>query len=132
LAVLFFEPCFGTAVNSDVTSWQTVLDELQLNKINIVHSVSNQVTYIKKLDTMTSTNVQGITNLSNIVNPFQSNFSATRILSSSYSFWAGKRLVDYLKLSYSFKREKQKRAIPLLSLRTFVACKRGETYVEIN
>jgi hypothetical protein len=31
-----------------------------------------------------------------MVNPFQSNFSASRILSSSYLFWAGKRLVDYL------------------------------------
>jgi hypothetical protein len=32
------------------------------------------------------------------VNPFQSNFSANRtcILHSSYLFWAGKRLVDYL------------------------------------
>jgi hypothetical protein len=29
-------------------------------------------------------------------NPFQSNFSATRILPSSYLFWAGKRLGDYL------------------------------------
>jgi hypothetical protein len=29
-------------------------------------------------------------------NPFQSNFSANRILPSSYLFWAGKRLVDYL------------------------------------
>jgi hypothetical protein len=30
------------------------------------------------------------------INPFQSNFSANRILPSSYLFWAGKRLVDYL------------------------------------
>jgi hypothetical protein len=29
-------------------------------------------------------------------NPFQSNFSATRILPSSYLFWAWKRLVGYL------------------------------------
>jgi hypothetical protein len=29
------------------------------------------------------------------VNPFQSNFSATRILPSCYLFWAGKRLVNY-------------------------------------
>jgi hypothetical protein len=42
-----------------------------------------------------------------IFNPFQSNFSATHILPSSYLFWSGKRLVDYLQLSYSFKREKQ-------------------------
>jgi hypothetical protein len=30
------------------------------------------------------------------INPFQSNFSANRILPSSYLFWAVKRLVDYL------------------------------------
>ena len=30
------------------------------------------------------------------INPFQSNFSANRILPSSYLLWAGKRLVDYL------------------------------------
>jgi hypothetical protein len=30
------------------------------------------------------------------INPFQSKFSATCILPSSYLFWAGKRLVDYL------------------------------------
>jgi hypothetical protein len=43
-----------------------------------------------------------------IFNPFQSNFSATRILPSSYLFWAGKKLVGYLELSDSFQREKQK------------------------
>jgi hypothetical protein len=30
------------------------------------------------------------------LNPFQSNFSANRILPGSYLFWAVKRLVDYL------------------------------------
>jgi hypothetical protein len=30
------------------------------------------------------------------INPFQPNFSVTRILPSSYLFWAGKRLVGYL------------------------------------
>jgi hypothetical protein len=36
-------------------------------------------------------------------NPFQSNFSATRILPSSYLFWAGKRLVDYLSVLHEEK-----------------------------
>jgi len=31
-----------------------------------------------------------------ILNPFQTNFSANCILLSSYLFWAGKTLVDYL------------------------------------
>ena len=30
------------------------------------------------------------------INPFQSNFSANRLLPSSYLLWVGKRLVDYL------------------------------------
>jgi hypothetical protein len=37
-------------------------------------------------------------------NPFQSNFSATHILPSSYWFWAGKRLVDYLSVLHEEKR----------------------------
>jgi hypothetical protein len=41
-----------------------------------------------------------------VINSFQSNFSANRILPNSYLFWAVKRLVDYLELSYSEKREK--------------------------
>jgi hypothetical protein len=42
------------------------------------------------------------------INPFQSKSSATHILPSYYLFWARKSLADYLQLSYSFKREKQK------------------------
>jgi hypothetical protein len=37
-------------------------------------------------------------------NPFQSNFSATRILPCSYLFWAGKSLVDYLSVLHEEKR----------------------------
>jgi hypothetical protein len=36
------------------------------------------------------------THMSISINTFQSNFSATCILPSSYLFWKGKRLVDYL------------------------------------
>jgi hypothetical protein len=44
-------------------------------------------------------------------NPFQSNFSANRILRSSYLFWAGRRLVDYFNYPTVLKEkniEKQK------------------------
>jgi hypothetical protein len=54
-----------------------------------------------------------------VINPFQSKFSANPILPSSYLFWAGKRLVDYWLLSYSFKREKHReteRVQPALSV----------------
>jgi hypothetical protein len=40
--------------------------------------------------------VQFSTDLTLALKPFQSNFSATRILPSSYLFWAGKRVVGYL------------------------------------
>jgi hypothetical protein len=39
--------------------------------------------------------------------PFQSNFSANRIIPSSHLFWAGKRLVDYFNYPTVLK-EKQK------------------------
>jgi hypothetical protein len=40
---------------------------------------------------------RGLTKVENHwLNPFQSNFSANRILPSSYLFFAVKRLVDYL------------------------------------
>jgi hypothetical protein len=37
-----------------------------------------------------------VQDIDSVLNPFQSNFSANRILPSSYLFSAGKRLVDYL------------------------------------
>jgi mannitol-specific phosphotransferase system IIBC component len=54
---------FGKATGSDVTPLHTVINELQLNEKYIVHSMKNQVTYIKKLDTISCTNVKAITNL---------------------------------------------------------------------
>jgi hypothetical protein len=56
-----------------------------------------------------------------IFNPFQFNFSATRILPSSYLFWVGTRLVDYLKLLYSFKTENHKQKQKEYNLRILLA-----------
>jgi len=39
---------FGTAVVSDVTQLHDLFDELQSNQQNIVRSIDNQITYIKK------------------------------------------------------------------------------------
>ena len=58
---------FGTAVDSDITSLHNTFDELQLRQQDIVHSVANQLTYIKKLDTITSVNADAIANLSGII-----------------------------------------------------------------
>ena len=41
---------FGTAVILDVTSLRDTLDELQSDQKEIVHYITNQFTYIKKLD----------------------------------------------------------------------------------
>jgi len=54
---------FGTAVVSDVTQLHNLFDELQSNQQNIVHSIDNQITYIKKLDSDTSENAELIANL---------------------------------------------------------------------
>ena len=58
---------FGTAVDSDITSLHSNFDELQSRQQAIVHSVANQLTYIKKLDTVTSVNADAIANVSGII-----------------------------------------------------------------
>jgi hypothetical protein len=58
---------FGTAVVSDVTELHNMFDNLQSSQQNIVHSIDNQVTYIKKLDSDTSENVELIANLSSVI-----------------------------------------------------------------
>jgi hypothetical protein len=54
--------------------------------------VYNSIKIQKKTQNILKINIL----VQNTFNPFESNFSANRILPSSYLFWAGKRLVDYL------------------------------------
>jgi len=65
--VAMFKVLFGTAVDSDITSLHNSFDELQSRKQDIVHSVANELTYIKKLDTITSVNADAIANLIGII-----------------------------------------------------------------
>jgi hypothetical protein len=58
---------FGTAVISYITSLYGVFDELQSSQNDVIHSVTNQLIYIKRLDTITNVNVQAIANLSGII-----------------------------------------------------------------
>ena len=58
---------FGTAVYSDITSLHKNFDELQSRQQDIVHSVANQHNYIKKLDNITSVNVDAVPVLSGII-----------------------------------------------------------------
>ena len=58
---------FGTATVNDLHELHNTLDNLQTSTSDIVHSLTNQVTYIKKLDTMARVNAHAIANLSSIV-----------------------------------------------------------------
>jgi phosphotransferase system IIA component len=58
---------FGSAVISDVTLLHEMFDEWKLNQKDVFHSVANQLTYIKKLDTVAKVNTDAIANLSSIV-----------------------------------------------------------------
>ena len=58
---------FGTATLADVEQLQDTFDVLQNKKADIAHSLSDQLTYIKELDTMTKTHTNALTNLSSII-----------------------------------------------------------------
>ena len=58
---------FGFASNSDIHLLHNTLNELQSSTSDIAHSVSNQVTYVKKLDTATKVNANAVANLSSIL-----------------------------------------------------------------
>jgi len=58
---------FGTTTVSDVHELHGVLDDLQNRNSDIVHSLTNQLTYIKKVADTASLNTESIANLSSIV-----------------------------------------------------------------
>ena len=59
---------FGTATMNDLHELHNTLDSLQASTSDIVHSLTNQVTYVKKLDAMATVNADAIANLSTAVN----------------------------------------------------------------
>jgi len=58
---------FGTATVSDVYDLHGVLDDVQNRNSDIVHSLANHLTYVKKVADTTSLNTESIANLSNTV-----------------------------------------------------------------
>jgi len=58
---------FGTATINDLHELHNTLDSLQTSTSDIVHSLTNQVTFVKKLDTMARVNANAIANLSTTV-----------------------------------------------------------------
>jgi len=58
---------FGTATMSDVYHVHRALNEIQRKEADIVHSVTNQMTYIRNLDLSSRVNSQAISNISTVV-----------------------------------------------------------------
>jgi len=55
---------FGTSIDSDVHLLHDVVNDLHQRNIDIVHSLANQLTYVKDLSTTTKINADAIANLS--------------------------------------------------------------------
>ena len=55
------------ATVAEVEQLEEAFDLLQTKNDDKVHSLSDQLTYVKKLDTLTKINVDALTNLSSIV-----------------------------------------------------------------
>jgi len=62
-----FKILFGTATISDIQELHTVFDDLQTKNADIVHSLENQLSYVKRLDKIIAINADAIANLSGIV-----------------------------------------------------------------
>jgi len=55
---------FGTSIDFDVHLLHDVVNDLHQRNIDIVHSLANQLTYVKDLSTTTKINADAIANLS--------------------------------------------------------------------
>jgi hypothetical protein len=55
---------FRTATISDIHELHNVFDDLQTRNSDIVHSLNNQLSYLKMLDNIAVLNANAITNLS--------------------------------------------------------------------
>jgi len=58
---------FRTATIADIKQLHDTLNDLKLQNSDITHSLSNQLTYVKKQGTATEVNAKAIANLSSIV-----------------------------------------------------------------
>ena len=67
MLVTILRTLFGTATLADLNKLHNTLHELEDKNSDIVHSLSNQVTYVKKLDTVTKINAEAIANLTTVI-----------------------------------------------------------------
>jgi hypothetical protein len=58
---------FGTATIAHIHQLHDVFEKLDSRNSDLLHSLSDQLTYVKKLNTVTADNADAIANLSNIV-----------------------------------------------------------------
>ena len=58
---------FGTENLADLNKLHNTLDELEDKNSDLVYSLSNQVTYVKKPDTVTGINSEAIANLTTVI-----------------------------------------------------------------
>jgi hypothetical protein len=58
---------FEAAMDSDVHLLHDVINDLHQRNVDIVHSLTNQLTYVKDLSTTTKINAEAFTNLSSIL-----------------------------------------------------------------
>jgi hypothetical protein len=58
---------FGTALLADLSQLHGIIDELKSKEAEIVHSLANQLTYVKGLGQNTRSNTDVIFNMSKIV-----------------------------------------------------------------
>jgi len=56
-----------TAFLAGLDKLHNILDELENYNSDLLHSLSNRVSYVKKLDTVTGINSQAIANLTTII-----------------------------------------------------------------
>jgi len=76
----------GTAIDSDVGLLNDVVNELQLKNADIVHSLANQLTYVKDLSTFTEINTGEVANLTAVLRDqvIQSNEFKKKLLQTYY------------------------------------------------
>jgi hypothetical protein len=67
IAAVALKSLFGTAIESDVRLLNDVVNELRLKNDDIVHSLANQLTYVKDLRTSNKINADAIANLTAII-----------------------------------------------------------------
>jgi len=67
---VLLKPLFGVATNFDTHKLHESLNGLQDSYNDVTHSLSKQLTYIRKFDMLTELNAVSIANLSSIVKDF--------------------------------------------------------------